>query len=292
MGFAKGIIVGSVGVGIMVIVTLMLIPTSENIDSQIPTPQKEIETINPKVVEPIIPTEKEVKIITPSKEDESTTTQKEIEPILSNTPSPTSEKISEIKPQICKGTAICTTETVTKIIDGDTLYTKSFKIRISLTNTPELNQKGFSEATQFTSNLCPEGSIITIDQDDLQPYDKYGRLLAKIFCGDKVLNSELLYNNLADISTEFCSTSEFSSEIWAQQYGCSTENQEITSKISNVVPPPAPDNESNCDASYPDVCIKPYPPDLDCKDVPYKKFKVLPPDPHRFDVDKDGIGCE
>lgn len=52
--------------------------------------------------------------------------------------------------------------------------------------------------------------------------------------------------------------------------------------------PPAP----NCDPSYPDVCIPPPPPDLDCGDIPYKNFKVLPPDPHRFDGDKDGIGCE
>jgi micrococcal nuclease len=31
---------------------------------------------------------------------------------------------------------------------------------------------------------------------------------------------------------------------------------------------------------------------LDCGDIPQKKFTVLQPDPHRFDGDKDGIGCE
>jgi len=25
---------------------------------------------------------------------------------------------------------------------------------------------------------------------------------------------------------------------------------------------------------------------------PYPDFTVLPPDPHRFDRDKDGVGCE
>lgn len=48
----------------------------------------------------------------------------------------------------------------------------------------------------------------------------------------------------------------------------------------------------NCDPSYPGVCIPPPPPDLDCKDVPYKHFQVLAPDPHKFDRDGDGIGCE
>ncbi len=62
------------------------------------------------------------------------------------------------------------------------------------------------------------------------------------------------------------------------------------------VAPPEPTAASepagNCDPSYPDVCIPPPPPDLDCGDIPYRNFRVLPPDPHRFDRDKDGIGCE
>ena len=48
----------------------------------------------------------------------------------------------------------------------------------------------------------------------------------------------------------------------------------------------------NCDPAYPTVCIPPPPPDLDCGDVNQKRFTVLPPDPHRFDGDHDGIGCE
>jgi hypothetical protein len=47
-----------------------------------------------------------------------------------------------------------------------------------------------------------------------------------------------------------------------------------------------------CDPAYPSVCIPPPPPDLDCADVPYRRFTVLPPDPHRFDGNGDGIGCE
>jgi micrococcal nuclease len=49
--------------------------------------------------------------------------------------------------------------------------------------------------------------------------------------------------------------------------------------------------DSSCDSAYPDFCIKPPPPDLDCKDIPEKAFTVLPPDPHRFDGNQDGIGC-
>ena len=51
-------------------------------------------------------------------------------------------------------------------------------------------------------------------------------------------------------------------------------------------------NPINCDPSYPDICIPPPPPQLDCSDIPYKDFKVLPPDPHNLDSDGNGIGCE
>jgi micrococcal nuclease len=40
------------------------------------------------------------------------------------------------------------------------------------------------------------------------------------------------------------------------------------------------------------VCIPSPPPDLDCGQITERGFQVLPPDPHRFDGDGDGIGCE
>ncbi len=48
----------------------------------------------------------------------------------------------------------------------------------------------------------------------------------------------------------------------------------------------------NCHESYPTVCIPPPPPDLDCGEISYRRFEVKQPDPHGFDGDKDGIGCE
>jgi micrococcal nuclease len=59
-------------------------------------------------------------------------------------------------------------------------------------------------------------------------------------------------------------------------------------------PPAAPPGGGGggCDPSYPSVCIPPYPPDLDCPDVGVTNFTVLQPDPHGFDRDQDGIGCE
>jgi hypothetical protein len=49
---------------------------------------------------------------------------------------------------------------------------------------------------------------------------------------------------------------------------------------------------NNCDPSYPDVCIHPPPPRLVCADIEYRNFRVIGDDPHFFDGDSDGIGCE
>jgi micrococcal nuclease len=54
----------------------------------------------------------------------------------------------------------------------------------------------------------------------------------------------------------------------------------------------APAGRAGCDPAYPGVCIPPPPPDLDCGQITERRFKVLPPDPHRFDGDHNGIGCE
>ena len=50
--------------------------------------------------------------------------------------------------------------------------------------------------------------------------------------------------------------------------------------------------QNNCSPAYPDFCIAPPPPDLDCGDISQRNFRVLAPDPHKFDRDKDGIKCE
>ena len=48
----------------------------------------------------------------------------------------------------------------------------------------------------------------------------------------------------------------------------------------------------NCDPSYPTVCIPPPPPDLDCGEISFTDFSVTGSDPHGFDGDNDGVGCE
>lgn len=53
------------------------------------------------------------------------------------------------------------------------------------------------------------------------------------------------------------------------------------------------EEETECHPSYPDFCIPPPPPNLNCDDISGRRFTVLSPDPHGLDGrDNDGIGCE
>jgi endonuclease YncB( thermonuclease family) len=138
----------------------------------------------------------------------------------------------------CIGEAKCVSELITEIIDGDTIYTANYKIRLSLVDTPEINEPGYLEASTFTTRMCPVGSFATIDQDDLQLYDQYDRLLANVFCNGKSLNSGLVYNGHAEISTRYCDTSEFSDTKWAQRFGCHMESENTVETATEIIENP------------------------------------------------------
>ncbi len=82
--------------------------------------------------------------------------------------------------------------------------------------------------------------------------------------------------------------------------GMGVDQQQMHQPVPQQVPAPGfedvpemiVESENNCDPSYPSVCIPLYPPDLDCGEIRHTNFKVVQPDPHGFDGDKDGIGCE
>ena len=120
----------------------------------------------------------------------------------------------------CSGTAACFTGTITRIIDGDTIHVDGKSIRFSLASTPELNEPGGLEAKQLVEQICPAGSEVLVDEDDLQTESSYGRIIAVIYCDGVNINEAVLKAELGEISTFYCNTSEFANEDWAQKYGC------------------------------------------------------------------------
>ena len=79
-------------------------------------------------------------------------------------------------------------------------------------------------------------------------------------------------------------------------HGLDADNDGIGCEVGSPTAPVSKDDAvlaaENCSSSYPDFCIANYPPDLNCGDIGYSNFKVIGRDPHGFDRDNDGIGCE
>lgn len=175
------------------------------------------------------------------------------------------------------GAALCVERRVTRVIDGDTLDVEGgLRIRLVLVDAPELSEPPGAGSKEYLTDLCL-GRLAVIDEDDGQVGDDpYGRVLAVVSCDGTHANAAMIYSGHATTYFLYCSASEFANEAWT---GCAS-------------PPPPPPPAGNCDPAYPDVCIPSLPPDLDCPDIDHLNFRVLPPDPHGFDGDGDGIGCE
>jgi micrococcal nuclease len=189
--------------------------------------------------------------------------------------------------------------TVSQVVDGDTIHVmmngKEYKVRYIGMDAPEMTGETYSEqAKEYNSKLVSGQTVMMVK--DQSETDKYDRLLRYVIAGNTFVNYDLVEKGFArakDYPPDSACKSVFVDAM-------------ATAKASNlglwaaaaaaVVPTTAPTSvvvQSNCDPSYPDFCIPPPPPDLDCKDVlPHKRFRVLQPDPHHFDRDLDGIGCE
>lgn len=112
---------------------------------------------------------------------------------------------------------------VTEIVDADTLDVNNVRIRLSLVNTPERGEDGYTGAKEFTESKCPVGSEALVDEDDGQKEGSFERVIGLVYCGGNkkvLLNEHLLQEGHAQIFGDFCARSEFSGEDWVQKFGC------------------------------------------------------------------------
>ena len=121
---------------------------------------------------------------------------------------------------MCSGEAQCITGKVTKIIDGDTIKVDGESIRFALTSTPEIYDEKGMLAKEFVEKICPIGSTVLVDEDDMQTEGSYGRMIGLIKCNGKILNESVLESGHGEISTRYCKTSEFANSDWAKRFGC------------------------------------------------------------------------
>ena len=111
--------------------------------------------------------------------------------------------------------------TVTRIIDGDTIEVDGQRIRLSMIDTPEWNQDGFYESTDFLKSLINIGSMVYVDVDDAQSdikygtaRDKYNRILGIIYYKGTNINHEMYKSGYAKPYLYFLNKSKFATDLW------------------------------------------------------------------------------
>jgi micrococcal nuclease len=148
-------------------------------------------------------------------------------------------------------------------------------------------------ASSFTTDQL-EGEDVRLEFD-VELLDRYGRTLAYVWLGDELFNETLVARGFALVDT-FPPNVKYVDRFLAAQRDARTHDRGLWGAVCNEPKPEPVDigggGGRDCDPSYPDVCIPPYPPDLDCADVPFTNFQVTGSDPHDFDGDSDGVGCE
>jgi micrococcal nuclease len=224
---------------------------------------------------------------------------------------------------------------VTRVVDGDTFVVKIGKrqdrVRVLGIDTPELGGCYASQATAQARRLAG-GKFVRLAGDRSQARrDRFGRLLAYVkLPNGKDYGRQMLLDGYATVlivGRPFARVQSYRNAValaqlsangmWSVCAGTATTTSTtfptttetttvtttVTTPTTTIAPPPTSTTTtttapppSNCDPSYPDVCIPSPPPDLDCGEIPYRRFRVIytvpNPDPHRFDRDHDGIGCE
>jgi len=97
---------------------------------------------------------------------------------------------------------------VQRVVDGDTLLLANrARVRLIGADCPETEKPGqigepwAPEATQFTEDFVAAGTVRL--QMDRQRIDRYGRFLAYVWVGDRMLNEELIRSGLARARTGF-----------------------------------------------------------------------------------------
>jgi endonuclease YncB( thermonuclease family) len=179
------------------------------------------------------------------------------------------------------------TLTVTRVVDGDTVdMSNGQRVRLIGVDTPEAGTGSCADKATARLKQIVLGQQVKLTPGARDDKDKYGRLLRYVetakYDAGRVLINEGLAIARYDSRDGYGTHTREAKYVWADS---------VTPNCANDVAPPPPPG-GGCHPSYPGVCIPPAPPDLDCGDVPYRRFTVLAPDPHGFDGNFDGVGCE
>lgn len=209
---------------------------------------------------------------------------------------------------------------VATVIDGDTIrLVDERRVRLLQIDAPEVGSgECYSRASaRVLRAMLPAGASVRLEQDArLDDVDRYGRLLRYVWRGGLNTNLAMVARGAAApwfydgdrgaYAARLLGVAQAARKartgLWFACPGTVLDPTRSLTTLQRRTAPPAlrasvpPAPRSGCARSYVGVCIPSPPPDLDCGEIGHRRFTVrwdVPaPDPHGFDGDRDGVGCE
>jgi micrococcal nuclease len=204
------------------------------------------------------------------------------------------------------------TGVVREVVDGDTLRLRDgTRVRLLQIDAPEAHgdRECYGQASRLALRAyAPVGARIRLEVDPrLDRTDEFGRLLRYVWRGTQLVNLRMVTAGAAAPYFYRGERGRYAAKLWQGAVAARRARTGLWGRCPSTalrpnraiqtgpagpplpVAPPRPGRDG-CDSSYPTVCIAPGPPagpDLDCADVPFRRFPV-----RRFDGGGDGIGCE
>ena len=204
------------------------------------------------------------------------------------------------------------TGTVVSVVDGDTIDVlvagAVIRVRLIGIDTPEVHSgvEWMGPEAHAAMARLVDGKEVVLERD-VSKRDQFGRSLRHVWVADgggwMLVNAELVRRGFA-IASSYPPDTAYDTLYRSMQDRAQAAGRARWGPTPTPVPTPVPTAapiaplvpSHNCEASYPDVCIPLGSADIDCGEIAARLFTVLwnvaNPDPHGFDGDSDGIGCE
>lgn len=183
---------------------------------------------------------------------------------------------------------------VVNVVDGDTIDVRiagrEHRVRYIGIDTPETvhptrGEEPYGREAPDRNKQLVSGQTVYLEKDVSQT-DQCGRLLRYVWITEgSMVNATLVAGGYAQVAT-------YPPDVRYVDIFLELQRKAIVERRGLWSLSPTAETGSGCDPAYPTVCIPPPPPDLDCGEIPDRRSQFLAPDPHGFDRDRDGVGCE
>jgi micrococcal nuclease len=185
-----------------------------------------------------------------------------------------------------------------RVLDGETkTKVEGAKITLELYGKSDIVHSDSEGFYQFCADLREESASARI-RVEAEEYEKYNRNIVLTTKDNKIEEIHLTstkkkpkgsLDKIAAVATVIGTIIAIATYVSTNPVSTGQPN---SGKLEGSQPKPEVLSKQNCYPAYPDLCVPKDSPDLKCSDVKERNFKVLSPDPHGFDRDRNGVGCE